>query len=169
MAFAFKKGTIALDCSSTINNSTVTNTGISSSSITTSTIDMGGNVITNSGTPINPGDLANKAYVDSLSSAAGLLVSITLTGTTPTTIVSDLAGSVMLTIKNTISGGPGATFMVSKNESTRYPSMTRTSSSAGLVSFERLKIVWDPGQPLKLFKTGLNYDGLYKCKLILNN
>lgn len=168
MSFAFSSGTISLDCNSTVNNATVTNTGISSSNITTSSIDMNGNVITNSGLPVNPGDLASKAYVDSLSSAAGLLVYVTLTGIATTTIITDVDGSVMLTVKNVVSGGPAATFMVSKNESTRYPNITRTSSSAGLTTEERLKITWDPGQPLKLFKTGLNYDGVYKCKLILN-
>ena len=169
MSFAFSKGTISLDCNSTVNNTTVTITGISSSNITNSTIDMAGGIITGSGTPVFPTDVPNKAYVDGISTSAGYITTITLTGTAKTIIIPDLLGNISIEIYSLVSGGPGAVFAVSKNHSTRYPSLTRTGSSSGLVTEEKLNITWDPGTELKLSKTGLNYDGLYQCKLIINN
>jgi hypothetical protein len=167
MSFSLFKGTSTITCNSTVSNSTVTNTVISTSSINTSTIDMGGNIITSAGTPINQTDVATKGYVDQTNPV--FTNTITLTGLATTIMINKTSGCFIISIKNIISGGPSATFTLSKNDSTRQPSLSRTNSSAGLGTLERLFIVWDPGQYPKLYKTGINYDGTYTVKIVFND
>jgi hypothetical protein len=128
---------------------------------------MGGGVITTAGNPITSTDVATKGYVDTVNPVITNV--ITLTGTATTNMINKTSGSFFISVKNVISGGPSATFTLSKNESTRYPSLSRTNSSAGLNTLERLFIVWDPGQFPKLYKTGINYDGNYTLKIVFND
>lgn len=160
--FAMFSGTANITCNSTVSNST----------ITTSSIDMNGAVITNGGTPVNPGDLVNKAYADALViSASGSVIStvtVTLSGTTYTTVIGNTSGSFIISVKNVISGGPCATFTTSKNDPSQFSNNVRTTSSAGLNTYERLNIQWPVNGGIQIHKTGTHYDGTYTCKIISN-
>jgi hypothetical protein len=157
--FAISKGNHNIDCGGKVNNSFITNTEI----------DMNGKVITSHGTPVNSQDVANKQYVDA-SIAVEIIISIaTLSGTNYTLISSDLSGDFQIFVKNIILNGPSATFTLVKSESARQPSYTRSGSCPGLTTHERLDVKWDPGDGIRLKKTGVNYNGNYRIKIIKTN
>lgn len=157
--FSVKKGTIWLDCQSKVHNASILN----------SSINMSSGVITNHGTPLNPTDVANKNYVDSLFGANFLTANVTLTGTAYSLIpISVLKGQIRVSVVNIIPDGPCASFEFSKNNPSQFPSQHRFSSSAGLTTFERLEMRWLPGETLSIRKTGVNYDGLYNIKIYVN-
>lgn len=157
--FSVKKGTIWLDCQSKINNSSISNTSI----------NMSNGTITNHGTPLNPTDVANKNYVDSLFGANFLTANVMLTGTAYSPVpISVLRGQIRVSVVNIVTNGPCASFEFSKNTSTEFPSQHRFSSSAGLTTFERLEMQWLPGESLSIRKTGANYNGLYNIKIYVN-
>lgn len=154
------RGNFYLDC-----NAKIMNSSVNSSRISASSIDMNGAIITNTGTPIQPTDSVNKAYVDNAVGNTSSAIQVTLTGTNYSTIISSTSGSVIIVIKNIIANGPCATFNISKNSSSVSGNPLRLTSSAGLVTFEKLMIKWDAGSPLQLKKTGSNYDGVYNIIL----
>lgn len=151
------RGNFYLECGAKVTNS----------EITTSTINMDGGVITNNGTPTNPGDLATKSYVDTVVGVSNIVV-VTLTGTNYSTVVSNTTGAYMLAIKNVVSGGPSGMFSICKNISTNYADPMRMNSSAGITTKERLEINWAPSGPLQLKKTGVNYDGDYTITMVIS-
>lgn len=152
MMFATSRGTIIVDCGSKVQNSSITN----------STIDMNNVPITGHPEPTEPHHVANKSYVDRVSPE--FLVNIV--STTYTQAVSIMSGSLMIFVKNVVEGGPSATFMASKSESYMEGSIARLTSSSGNVSLEKLRIKWEPESPIKIRKTGENFDGIYKIKII---
>lgn len=156
---AFSRGTYIIECNSKVKNS----------SITESTIDMDGGVITNHGIPINGTDVVNKDYVDSATGTGIPTVTITLSGTSFVTILSEQKGDIFISVKNIITNGPSASFQLSKSEASKQSSYVRMSSSAGLNTQEKLDIRWSPNSGIELKKTGVNYDGDYKVKYILND
>ena len=153
--FSFSRGTQYIDCNSRIQNSI----------ITTTSIDMNDTVITNHGTPINPTDVVNKNYVDTLVGASANAFNITLTGTSYTLVTSILSGTIRVYIKNLVTNGPSAIFDLTKSSNTMTPSQTRITSSAGLGTLERLVMRWNPGSGLEVKKTNVNYDGLYFVRI----
>lgn len=157
MSFAISRGTHIVDCNGQVNNSSISN----------STIDMNGGTITSHGTPVDGSDVANKDYVDGLLVGGVPFVTITLVGVLYTTIISTQSGSIMLLIKNLVTNGPAATFLLSKSEAGREPSVARFTSSDGLNTNEKLDVRWDPNNGIELHKTGFNYDGQYRIKYIL--
>ena len=158
MSFAISRGNHIIDCNGKVINSTIENTSI----------DMNGGVITSHGAPVDPGDVVNKTYVDSL--AAGIpLIDITLSSTNYTSALPlVLQGDIYISVKSLVSGGPSGTFQLSKAHPSRGTSYTRTTSSSGLTSNERLEIKWDPNAGIEVRKNGINYDGVYRIKYILN-
>lgn len=128
---------------------------------------MSGGVITNHGTPVNSNDVVNKSYVDSLSSGIPT-VTVTLTGTAYTTILAQQYGDFYISVKNLVSNGPSATFIINKSEASRETTYTRFSSSAGLGTMERLDLRWLPNSGVELRKTNTGYDGQYRVQYILN-
>lgn len=158
MSFAISRGKIIAECGSIITNSSITET----------TIDMDGGIITSAGTPINGTDVANKDYVDSVSSGLDIVI-ISLTSTIYTTILNNQYGNLQLYIKNLVTNGPSASFTLNKSEPSRQTSYVRTTSSAGLNTLEKLDIRWNPNSGVQLKKTGINYDGDYQIKYILND
>lgn len=157
MSFAITRGTHIVDCNGQVRNSTITN----------STVDMNGGVISSHGTPVNGSDVVNKDYVDGFLVGGVPSVTITLTGVTYTSIISTQSGSILLLIKNLVTNGPAATFLLSKSEAGREASVARFTSSDGLNTNEKLDVRWDPNTGIELHKTGLNYDGQYRIKYIL--
>lgn len=155
MAFAFTRANHITTCGGQVTNSIITN----------SSVDMNGNIITNHGTPINDTDVVNKAYVDN-NGIPNILIN--LLGTSYTTILSYLEGNIQITVKNLISGGPSASFNISKSEQTRYMHYIRLTSSAGINTEEKLEIRWNLNSNIELRKTGNNYDGQYRIKYIVN-
>lgn len=156
MSFALSRGKFYIDCNSTINNSDISN----------SRINMGGGVITNHGTPTVGTDVVNQQYViDYVTAAIPRIADITLTSTTYTLIDSVLSGHFKITVKNLVVNGPSAHFILSKSFAADNPSITRTNSSAGAVTNERLLVKWEPNSGVFLAKTGVNYNGVYRCRL----
>jgi len=151
-----------------IQNVNVNSSTISSSAITTSTLDMDNKNITNVKNPINPQDAATKAYVDAL----GIyILDINLLGSDFVVISNEIYGPFMkgsytITITNIILNGPAATFNVSKNEISQPGHVVRTTSSPGLITLEGLRIRWQPNRGIELQKTGMNYDGTYRIKVM---
>lgn len=153
--FALSRGTIIVDCGSKVQNSSISN----------STIDMSGTPIINHPEPTLDHEVANKSYVDNVSPE--FLVNIVSTVYTQAITID--TGTIMIFVKNVVEGGPSATFMASKSEKYMDASITRLTSSSGNVSLEKLRIKWDPEENIKIRKTGENYDGLYKIKILVVN
>ncbi len=152
--FGFSRGTNIIDCNGLVTNSSISN----------SSIDMNGGVITSHGTPVNGTDVANKDYVDSKTLP---VANISLLGTVYSTAINVQSGSLILLVKNLVSDGPSATFLLSKNEPSREASVFRMTSSDGVATNEKLEIRWFPSTGIELRKTGLNYDGQYTIKYLI--
>ena len=153
------RGTYIIDCNSKIQNSSVINTSI----------NMSGGVITNHGTPVNPTDSVNKAYVDSISSGGQAVIPttvVTLISTNYAQAITVLSGSLLVLVKNIVTNGPSATFLLSKSEPGHEPSVTRLTSSSNNITGEKLRIKWDPNTYIQLRKTGVSSDGDYLVKYI---
>lgn len=151
-----------------IDSGQIQNVNVTNSTITTSSLDMDNKTITNVHDPIQQQDAATKSYVDAL----GIyILDINLTGT-EFELVSNaqygpfLKGSFNITITNVIMNGPCATFNVSKNEVSQPGHVVRMTSSPGLITHESFRIRWQPNKGIELQKTGNNYDGTYRIKLI---
>ncbi len=151
-----------------VQNIIVTTSSIGNSNITTSSVDMldsFGNYqnITNVLDPIRPQDAATKQYVDDL----GIVIStIVLNSTTNTLISSSNKGSFIITITNLVLNGPSGIFHVTKNESTNNAHIVRTTASPGYSTNVFLNITWPPNSGILLNKTGSNYDGSYRIKIM---
>lgn len=136
-------------------------------SVINSVIDMNGGVITSHGLPTSPTDVATKQYVDNLANSSNAFT-VTLTSTFYTTISTELEGNFSISARSTASGGPAASFKLSKNSPTSHPSFVRDSSNKGVITRETLDMLWDPGTGMSLKKTGNGYDGTYSVKIIKN-
>lgn len=146
-----------------IQNVNITSCSIGNCKITTSSLDMNMNNITSVKDPINNQDAATKKYVDNLEI---VLKSVTLTGTSFTEILGNLKGSYVVTISNEILNGPSAIFHITKNESTRNPHIVRTVAVPGYNSSTFLELSWPINSSLLLRKTGSQYNGSYKVKIM---
>jgi hypothetical protein len=146
-----------------IDSGTVVNTTISNCSITTSSLDMNLANITSVKDPILQQDAATKQYVDDL----GIVIkTISLTSTTTTQIFDYNMGSFVITITNLVNNGPSGVFNVTKNNSTKEAHIVRTVAAVGNGTDTSLKITWPPNSGILLSKTGNDYDGSYKVKLM---
>jgi hypothetical protein len=146
-----------------VQNLNITSCTIGNSSINTSSLDMNMANITSVKDPINNQDAATKKYVDNLEI---ILKSITLTGTSYTEISTNVKGSYIVTISNEILNGPSAIFHVTKSETTRNAHIVRTVASPGYMSNVFLELSWNPNSTILLKKTGNQYDGSYKVKIM---
>lgn len=135
--------------------------------ILNSSIDMNGGVITSHSLPINPTDVATKEYVDSVATNGNSAI-FTLISTVYTTISSELLGNFTIYVNSILPGGPAASFKISKNSNSAYPSFVRDSSNRGSTTGETLDMLWDPGTGMQLKKTGNGHDGTYNVKIIKN-
>lgn len=146
------------------NNSTIKNGVVYNSSI-----NMNGGVIISHGTPTSPLEVANKAYVDSVSSTGIPVINISLSGVVWTQILISQSGDFTISVKNMITNGPSAKFSLSKNEPSRQAAIIRHTSCAGLITEERLEIRWLPNDGIDLRKNKPGYDGTYQIKYIEND
>lgn len=157
--FSLNRGKYFIDCGSKITNTE---------------INMNGNVITNHGTPVNPLDVVNKEYVDNAVANGGgegegsplISITVTLVSTTYIQAIPLLTGNLLVFVKNLVTNGPSATFLLSKSESSFNPSITRLTSSSNSLTQEKLRLKWDPDSFIFLRKTGNSSDGQYLVKYI---
>ena len=142
------------------------------SAIETSTIDMNNGIITNHNQPILQTDVVNKLFVDNRIA----VFTINLSGTSPSNVLvpplssTILKGNLMINITSiSTPNGPTATFHLSKSNSTQVGSIHRVSTSAGTTTLERLMMDWNIGSTPQVYKSGVNYDGVYQIFLIRNS
>lgn len=146
-----------------VQNVNITSCSIGNSIITTSSLDMNMENITSVKDPINNQDAATKKYVDNLEI---ILRNFTLIGTSTTEISTNQKGSFVVTVSNQILNGPTAIFHVTKSEAVRNAHIVRTAASPGYMSNVFLEILWPPNSSLLLKKTGNQFDGTYKVKIM---
>ena len=87
-----------------------------------------------------------------------------------TDVIALNPGSYILAISpNSPSGGPTATFSISKSTPDSLPHIVKITGCTGATSDEQLEIVWPPNEMVQIRKTGLNYNGLYTLDTTLKN
>lgn len=104
--------------------------------------------------------------LDWVTISAGLSISVTLTGTTPSQISTDQRGSCVISAYGNNDGMPAATFHIAKSTIAGHPQINRLSASPGETTGEFLDITWVPTDTIRLFKTGNGHDGIYTIRLI---
>ena len=146
-----------------VQNVNITSCSIGNCQITTSSLDINMQNITSVKDPINNQDAATKKYVDDLEI---ILRSVTLTGTSFTEISTNVKGSYIVTISNEILNGPTAIFHITKSETTRNAHIVRTVAAPGNNTSVFLEISWPINSSILLRKTGNQFDGSYKVKIM---
>lgn len=146
-----------------VQNVNITSCSIGNCKITTSSLDMNMDNITNVKDPINNQDAATKKYVDNLEI---VLKSVNLNQTSFTEISTSLKGSYIVTVTNEILNGPSAIFHITKNESTRNAHIVRTVAVPGNNTSTFLELSWPINSSILLRKTGSQYNGSYKVKIM---
>ena len=146
-----------------IDGGTLVNSTISNCNITTSSLDMNMENITSVKDPILDQDAATKKYVDDL----GIVIkTVTLTNTDLTEIIDYNMGSYVITVTNLVFNGPSGIFNVTKNNPTKEAHIVRTVAALGNGSDISLKITWSPNTGIRLSKTGTDYNGSYRVKIM---
>lgn len=148
-----------------LNGTSIKNMRVSTSSITTSTLDMNLQNITSVKDPIQLQDAATKKYVDNVISTSFNVYAITLSGSIFTDAIALQPGAYTISISAvSLSGAPTANWSVAKSSSDGDTSIFRMASVPSS-SGETLDIVWHPNAPLRVRKTGANYDGIYNVRI----
>lgn len=144
-------------------NSTIGNSNISKTSL--DMLSSSGIVqnITNVANPINSQDAATKQYVDNLDIT---ISSVTLTSTNTTIISNYVKGSYVITISNSVFNGPSGIFHITKSESSQQAHVVRTAASPGYGTTVFLNVTWPQNSGILLQKTGPNYNGSYRIKVM---
>jgi len=146
-----------------VQNTNITTSSIGNCRITTSSLDMNMANITSVKDPINPQDAATKQYVDDLDIR---FATVTLTGTDSTVISSNIKGSYTITIRNLIANGPSGIFHVTKSEAPQSAHIVRTVAAPGVGTTITLRLSWPPNSGILMQKTGANFDGSYRVKIM---
>ena len=149
-------------------NINITTSTIGNSNISKCTLDMrsaGGVLqnITSVADPILQQDAATKQYVDDLDI---VISNVTLTGTNTITISNYVKGSYVITISNLVLNGPSGIFHVTKSESSQKAHVVRTVAAPGYSTNVFLNITWPQNSGILLNKTGSNYNGSYRVKVM---
>jgi hypothetical protein len=146
-----------------VQNIVVTTSSIGNCNITTSSLDMNLGNITNVANPINQQDAATKKYVDNLDI---VISNVTLSGSLTTIISNYIKGSYIITISNSVLNGPSGIFHVTKSEASQKAHVLRTVATPGLATNVFLDVTWPVNSGILLRKTGNNYDGNYRVKVM---
>jgi hypothetical protein len=146
-----------------IQNTRIMSSTVDNSAITTSTLDMDMNNITSVKDPIDPQDAATKKYVDDLDI---VISSVTLNGTGGTLISSYNQGSYVITVNSIVLNGPTGVFHVTKSDASRQAHVVRTAAAPGYMTNITLMVSWPQNSGIFLRKTGGNFDGSYRVKVM---
>jgi len=96
-------------------------------------------------------------------------INVTLEGTNTAIVMVLAPGSYLLTISPKIQNGPTATFSVSKSLQGMEPSVFRITGTKGADNNTDINILWPPNEALSVYKTGLNFDGIYTVETLARN
>jgi hypothetical protein len=78
-------------------------------------------------------------------------------------------GAYVVSVSSKVSGGPSATFNLSKTSYSTDANIVRVSFTESLDTLETLELSWYANSKLKLRKTGFNYNGIYIVDFNLKN
>lgn len=149
-----------------ITNGQITNTKVQSSQITASSLDMNGANITSVADPVQDQDAATKFYVDQRASSAGQIYTITLTGSSFTSIAYlSVPGAYFITVGGGPSGSAVAVFTVAKS-SAGFAAQVFRIGSQNASTGEDLQLQWPPNSPVVIRKNGTAHDGTYQVKIL---
>lgn len=148
-----------------LDGTSIKNMQIKTSFISSSSLDMNLQNITSVKDPIQVQDAATKKYVDTVIASAFNVYSITLTGSNFADAIALQPGAYTVSIKAvSLSGAPTANWSIAKASNDGDTSIFRMASVPSSTG-ETLDIVWHPNAPLRVRKTGTNYDGLYNVRI----
>jgi len=123
--------------------------------------------------PQVPNDLATKEYVDVFVKEnlnvnfGGILVTLNSALFSP--VITPRLGSFIIAISPLVSGGPTATFVISKSTLESSANIQRITSSVSDNSNVNLELTWPENSQLLLRKTGPFFDGEYLVDFNLKN
>lgn len=146
-----------------VQNTTIATSSIGNCAITTSSLDMNMANITSVKDPINAQDAATKKYVDDLEIS---FTTVNLVGTNTSLISNNSKGSYIISVNNLILNGPSGIFHLTKSESTQNAHIVRTVAAPGVGTNITLRLTWPPNSGIFIMKTGNNYDGSYRVKIM---
>ena len=96
-------------------------------------------------------------------------ISILLDDNLFTDVIALKPGSYVLTVSGDPAGSPTATFSISKSSAEAMPSIVKITSSPASNGEDQVEIAWGSNEKVKVRKTGLSYNGMYRVDTSLKN
>lgn len=141
------------------------NTSITSSAITNTTLDMAMQNITSVLDPVDPQDAATKFYVDRQVTTLVQTFEVQLAGQAFVEVSNLKYGSYQVLVMSLQEGGPVGSFVLLKLS--EYSQGVITSALVlKTPTGEQLVVDWPPNSAVLVRKSGDNFDGLYRVKII---
>lgn len=146
------------------------NAVIQGGTINNTAIDLQNNHrIRNIQDPIDNQDAVTLKTLNNNITAATVVTTVTLSGTSKVTISLRTSGVFTVYVTNRVPHGPNAIFHVLKSDASRHSMTVAMAACLGQNTHERLYVSWPPNEGIQLFKNGAQYDGDYIVKIIVGD